>query len=150
VTINHIYAVRVTAGQEYNVALIMETRARANKLPVRSILVVDGIKGFVFIEAPSSIYIDNLIAGIRFVKGRVGGILKIEELENFIAPKPIIEEVSVNDIVEIIGGPFRGLRGKVVSVDRSRGEVTIELFEAAYPLPTTVSVDYVRIVERGR
>ncbi len=147
---SHIYAVRVTAGQEYNVALIMETRAKANKLPLKSILVVDGIKGFIFVEAPSSVYVDNTIAGIRFVKGRVGGILKIEELENFIAPKPIIEEVGVNDIVEIIGGPFRGLRGKVVSVDRSRKEVTIELFEAAYPLPTTVSVDYVRIIEKRR
>jgi len=41
------------------------------------------------------------------------------------------------------------MRGKVVRVNKAKREVVIELFEAAYPLPTTVDADDLRILEKA-
>ncbi|RLE64679.1 MAG: transcription elongation factor Spt5 [Thermoprotei archaeon] len=143
------YAVRTTVGQEYNVALIIEERVKGKKIPIFSILVVDGLRGFIFIEAPSPSYVDEATSGLKYVKGRVPGTLRYEDLERFIKPLPLIEEVEVDDIVEVVRGPFRGMRGRVIRVNKAKREIVIELFEATYPLPTTVDIDDVRILEKG-
>ena len=144
------YAVRAIAGQEYNVALIVKKRIEALKLPIKSILVIDELKGFVFIEADSYIHVDKAIAGIKYVKGRIPGILKYEELEKYIISKPVIEEIEENDVVEVIGGPFRGLRGKVTHINKVKKEVTLELFDVAYPLPVTIDAEYLHIIEKAK
>ncbi|RLE82868.1 MAG: transcription elongation factor Spt5 [Thermoprotei archaeon] len=143
------YAIRTTVGQEYNIALILENRVRGLKIPIFSILVVDGLKGFVFLEAASPAHVDAVISGLKYVKGRVPGTMKYEDLEKFIKPVPVIEEIDVDDIVEVVRGPLRGMRGKVVRVNKAKREVVIELFEAAYPLPTTVDADDLRILEKA-
>jgi len=65
----------------------------------------------------------------------------------YIIRKPIIETLGENDIVEVTGGPFKGMRAKVVRVDPSKEEVTVEILEAAFSLPITVHADYVREVK---
>ncbi len=146
------YAIRTTVGQEKNIALILETRLRSQQTKItsiKSILVIDDIRGFVFIEADLPSDIDRIIARTKYIKGKVGGVFTYNDLEKFIKPKPIIEEIEVNDIVEIISGPFRGMKGKVTHVDKAKGEIKVEISEAAYPLPITISADYVRIVKKG-
>lgn len=141
---NSFYVIRTVVGQEYNVALLVEVRARSKGYPLKSIIVIDDLRGFVILETDKPYLIDKLISGIKYVKGRVGGRLTFEELERFISPRPVIEEIEVNDVVEIVGGPFRGMKGKVTHVDKHRGEVTVELFETSFPLPITISADYVK------
>ena len=51
------------------------------------------------------------------------------------------------DIVEITGGPFKNEKGKITRVDEAKEEVTLELLEAAIPIPITVSIDSVRVLE---
>jgi len=46
--------------------------------------------------------------------------------------------------VEVIGGAFKGEEAKVNRVDDTNREVTIELLDAAVPIPTTVDIDMVR------
>ncbi|RLE96638.1 MAG: transcription elongation factor Spt5 [Thermoprotei archaeon] len=153
-------ALRTTVGQEYNVAVMIEGRIEAIKKmkgekgeefrsPVRSIVVVEEVRGIIFLEADAPFVVANLISGLRHAKGIVRGIVKYEDIEKFILPKPIIETIKVNDIVEITGGPFIGMRGKVVYIDKSRKEVKVEISEAAYPLPITISADYIRIIQRA-
>ncbi|RLE69671.1 MAG: transcription elongation factor Spt5 [Thermoprotei archaeon] len=145
-----IYAVRVTSGQEKNIALLLETRIKSNNIPIKSIIVLDKIKGFIFIESDLPIYIDKIIYGLRYIKGRMSGLINYEDLEKFISPKPIIDNLNINDIVEIIGGPFRGMRGKILYLNKDKNEIKVEIFEAAYPLPVTINADYVKIVKRAR
>ncbi len=144
------YAVRTTSGQELNVALLLENRAKARKIPLKSIIVIDRVKGFIFIEAITPLIIDRIIMGLKYVKGRVGGTLSYSDLEYFIVPKSIIESIDVNDIVEIVSGPFRGMKGRVIYVDKAKGEIKVEILEASYPLPITINADYVRIVEKSK
>jgi len=141
---NSFYVIRTMVGQEYNVALLIEMRAKSKGYPIKSIMVIDDLRGFVILETERPYFIDKLISGIRYVKGKVSGRLTFQDLERFISPKPVIEEIEVNDIVEIVGGPFRGMRGRVTHVDKHRGEITVELFETAFPLPITINADYVK------
>ena len=58
-------------------------------------------------------------------------------------------EVSRGDIVEVVGGPFKNEKGKITRVDESREEVTIELLEAAIPIPITVGMASIRVLEKA-
>ncbi len=158
--IGRFVALRTTVGQEYNVALIIESRIEARKKssegegkrfapPIKSITVVDEVRGVVFLEADAPFLATPYVAGLRHSKGIIRGILSFEDIEKFVLPRPVIETIRLNDIVEIVGGPFIGMRGRVVYIDRSRGEVKVEISEAAYPLPITISADYVKIIRRA-
>lgn len=143
------FAVRTTLGQELNVALLMEERAKSGNFKAYSISVLPGLRGLVIVEADTPHVAQRLSYGIKHSRGLVRGGMKIEDLERFVAPKPVIETIKLNDIVEITGGPFVGMRGRVVHIDKSRGEIKVEISEAAFPLPITINAEYVKVVETG-
>ncbi|MDH5450318.1 MAG: transcription elongation factor Spt5 [Candidatus Bathyarchaeota archaeon] len=143
-----IFAVRTTAGQEKNVANLIAARAETNKLPIKAVLVPQMLKGYIFVEANGPHFVEKAIAGIRHVRSRVPGIVDFSEVERYIVVKPVIEELDEEDIVEVVGGPFKGMRAKITRIDRSKEEVTLELLEATFTMPITVHADYVKLVEK--
>lgn len=145
-----IFAVRTTAGQEKNVANLIAVRAGSNELPVKSILVPEMLKGYVFVEAEGPHYVEEAIAGIKHVRSRVPGIVSFSEVERYIVVKPVIEELDIDDMVEIVSGPFKGMRAKITRIDKTKNEVTLELLEATFTLPITVHADYVKVVEKAK
>ncbi|MBS7614516.1 transcription elongation factor Spt5 [Candidatus Bathyarchaeota archaeon] len=144
-----IFAVRTTVGQERNVANLITGRAEANKIPIKAILVPETLKGYIFIEANGPHVVEEAIMGIKHIRSRVPGVVSLSEVEKYIVVRPIIEELNVNDIVEVTGGPFKGMRAKITGIDRTKEEVTIELLEATFTLPITVHADYVKVTEKG-
>jgi len=145
-----IYAVRTTSGQEKTVAAFIASRAAAKKLPIASVLAPETIRGYIFVEAAASHVVDEAIAGIKHAHGRTRGEIPLSEMDKFLISKPIIEELKTNDVVEIIAGPFKGLRAKITNVDKIKDEITIELLEEGFSiLPITVHADYVKLVEKG-
>ena len=145
-----VFAVRTTAGQEKNVANLIEARVKMDELQIKAILVPELLKGYVFIEADGTHSVEKAIAGVRHVRSRVPGIVTFSEVERYIVVKPVIEELDEEDIVEVVGGPFKGMRAKITRVDKTKEEVTLELLEATFTLPITVHADYVKLVERAK
>jgi len=145
-----IFAVRTTAGQERNVADFIASKVKTSKLPIKAIFVPEIMKGYVFIEADGPHFIDEAIAGIKHVRSRVPGIVSFSEIERYIIVKPVIEELDVEDTVEIVGGPFKGMKAKITRIDKTKEEVTLELLEATFTLPITVHADYVRLAEKAK
>ena len=145
-----IFAVRTTAGQEKNVAELIAARVETHQLPIKAILVPEMLKGYVFIEADGPHFIEEAIAGIKHMRSRVPGIVSFSDVERYIVIKPVVEELDTEDLVEIVGGPFKGMRAKITRVDRAKEEVTLELLEATFTLPITVHADYVKLVEKAR
>jgi transcriptional antiterminator NusG len=145
-----VFAVRTTAGQEKNVANLIEARVGMDKLPIQAILVPEMLKGYVFIEADGPHSVEKATAGIKHVRSRVPGVVTFPEVERYIVVKPVIEELDEDDIVEIVGGPFKGMRAKITRVDKAKEEVTLELLEATFTLPITVHADYVKLVEKAK
>jgi transcriptional antiterminator NusG len=77
-------------------------------------------------------------------------MVTFSEVERYLVVKPVIEELDENDVVEVIGGPFKGMRAKITRVDKTKEEVTLELLEATFTLPITVHADYVKLVEKAK
>jgi transcriptional antiterminator NusG len=145
-----IFAVRTTAGQERNVANFIASKVETSKLPIKAIFVPEMMKGYVFIEADGPHFIDEAIAGIKHVRSRVPGIVSFSEIERYIIVQPVIEELDVEDTIEIVGGPFKGMKAKITRIDKTKEEVTLELLEATFTLPITVHADYVRLAEKAK
>ena len=143
------FAVKVTVGQERNVAKIMETRVTPEDRDVHAILFLPSIKGYIFVEAGSKEKVSLLTQGIRHVKARPVMPVDLKELMPHLVEQPMIETISMGDIVEIISGPLQGISGKVIRVDKPKNEVTIEPSDAAFPLPITVPADQVRVMKQS-
>ncbi|MEO2117551.1 MAG: transcription elongation factor Spt5 [Methanocaldococcus sp.] len=145
-----IFAVRTMVGQEKNIAGLMASRAEKEQLDVYSILASESLKGYVLVEAETKGDVEELIKGMPRVRGIVPGTISIEEIEPLLTPRKIIENIEKGDVVEIIAGPFKGERAKVIRVDKNKEEVTLELENAAVPIPITLPVEGVKIVSKHK
>jgi transcriptional antiterminator NusG len=145
-----IFVVKTTTGQERNVARLMTAKVKMSHIPVKAILVPEMLKGYVFVEAEGPHIVEEAIAGVRHVRSRIPGLVSFAEIERYIIRKPVIEDLSEDDVVEITGGPFKGMRAKITRIDQGKDEVTLELLEATFTLPITVHSDYVKLVEKAK
>ncbi len=145
-----IFAVKTTTGQERNVARLVAAKVEMNKIPIKAVLVPEALRGYVFVEAEGPHFVEDAISGIRHVRSRIPGIVSFAEIERYVIRKPIIEELHEDDIVEVTGGPFKGMRAKITRIDKAKAEVTLELLEATFTLPITVHSDYVKLVEKAK
>ena len=145
-----IFAVRTTAGQEKNVSNLIEARVKMGELQIQAVLVPELLKGYVFIEADGPHSVEKGITGVKHVRSRVPGVVTFPEVERYIVVKPVIEELDDGDLVEVVGGPFKGMKAKITRVDKAKEDVTLELLEATFTLPITVHADYVKLVEKSK
>jgi len=144
-----IFAIRTTAGQERNAAEMIEAKVKTNNLPVYSILVPETLKGYIFLEATDPHAAEEAIAGVKHVKSRITGKVHLSEVEKYLESKPVIDELDVGYVVEITGGPFKGMRALVTKINKVKHEATLELLEATFTLPITVNADYLKLVEKS-
>ncbi len=144
------YALRVTAGQEKIVADLLRNRARKMKLEIYSILVLDGFKGYIIVEGSEETEVRKLAFQVPNVKGVLPGDIEPEDIKKMIEAKPAQYSIEKGDIVEVINGPFRGDRARVLKIDTEKEEATIELLEVTVPIPITTKLSWLRIHEKGK
>ncbi len=143
------YLVRTTARQELNVALLIENRARINGIPLYSIIIPPEVKGYIVLETDKPSAVELLIRDMQHVKRRVQGTLSKDDVERMVKPKAVVELLSPGDMVEVIAGPFQGIKAQVISVNKTKKEVVLNILESAYPLKVTVPGDYVKPIKKG-
>jgi transcriptional antiterminator NusG len=143
------FAIRTTGGQEHVVARLIENRIAVKKLGIQSILVLENLRGYIVVEAPDANIAYEALAGVRHVRGQIRGELQFKEIEGFLVKKPTVTELSVDDTVEIVGGPFKGIRAKITRVDYERQEATVILLDAPYQLPVTIDANYLKLVQKA-
>ena len=149
-SINSIYALKTSVGQEKNVARLLARKVKNSGIEVNAILVPESLKGYVLVESSSKIDMQNPAIKVPHLRGIVEGknAITFEEVRRFLKPEPIIASIKKGSIVELISGPFKGEKTKVVRIDESREEVVLELIEAAVPIPVTVKADQIRIIQK--
>ncbi len=154
---SRFFAVKTTGGQERNVAKFVGNRLERDETEnsvisstIRSIVVIDSLKGYVFFEAPNAQVVSDAISGFKHVKNMIPGIVPYEDIEKFLVTRSIVSEISINDTVEITSGPFKNMKAKISRVEAGRSEVTIMLLDAPYQLPVTIDVNGIRIVEKSK
>ena len=144
-TNSHLFAVRTTGGQEKVVLRLLETKMKNGGLDIQSILLVDNLKGYIVVEAQEPQEMFNAIQGLRHVKGQLRGEMQYSEIEPYLIKRSTVSELVVDGVVEIIGGPFKGMKATVTRVDHEKEEATVILLDAPYQLPVTVDANYLKL-----
>ncbi|GBC75432.1 Transcription termination/antitermination protein NusG [archaeon HR06] len=144
------FVIRTTGGQEKNVTNFIENRVKNKGMGVYSIVALDNLKGYILVEAENAQTAYESAAGFKHVKSQVPGMIKSEDVVKMLVTKSIISELSENDIVEIITGPFKGMKARVQRIDKIKSEITIVLLDVSYQLPVTIDANYVKIVEKAK
>lgn len=143
-----LFAIRTTVGQEKTSLRILETKASVDESEVYSIMVSDALKGYILAESPSIENVEKICRGVPHVRGVLDGVVDLSEIEHLLVPRAATMDLNVGDIVELISGPFKGEKAKVVRVDEHKEEATLELLEASVPIPVTVPSSSLRIIEK--
>ena len=116
---------------------------------VKAILVPETLRGYVFLETLEFRDVELAISGVPHVRGRVSGKVSLDEIDRFLVPPPAAEGISIEDVVEIISGPFKGERAKVARVDGAKEELILELLDSPHTIPIRVHADFAKIVEKA-
>jgi len=140
------FAIRTTGGQERVVAGQIQVRVNAKKIGLRSVMVLDSFKGYIIVEAPDSNVAYEALAGIRHVRGQIRGDLPFKDIEGYLVKKPVVSELSIDDTVEVIAGPFKAMKAKITRVDYEKQEATVVLLDSPYQIPVTVDANYLKKV----
>ncbi len=142
---SHLFAIRTTGGQEKVVMNLLQVRAKMNKINIQSVLLVDNLKGYVVVEAidPSAAY--QAIEGVRHIRGQLRGELEFKDIEGYLIKKSTVKQLNVDNVVEITGGPFKGMKATITRIDHEKEEATVVLLDAAYELPVTVDANYLKL-----
>ena len=127
---------------------ILAGKIRTDELNVYSLSVIPGLRGYVLIEADNELTVRRAITNTPHIKGRglVGGVVKIDELSSLLEAKPLMQSIKVGQKIELISGPFKSERAKVVRINDTKEEVTVELLEAAVKIPVTIKAEHIRII----
>ena len=143
-----IYTLRTTVGRENAVMETLSSKTRNMQAGIKTIFHPGEMKGYIFIEGDFP-EIERVIQGVPHIRGIIRKEVRLDEIKKFLETKKAEVKINKGDIIEVTGGPFKNEKGKVVRVDEAKDELTIELLEAAIPIPITIPIDSVRIVERA-
>src|SRR6059036_3257708 len=147
------FAVKSSIGHERAVADAIYARAKAKDVGVFSILVPANFRGYVYVESMNPDRLEEVVRGLRRARGVVKGEgestgISFSEIEAYLTPKPIVSGIMEGDIVELVAGPFKGEKARVMKIDETKEEITVELFEAMVRIPVTVRGDSVRVLQK--
>ena len=143
---SHLFAVRTTGGQEKIVMRMLEARLKMGTVDLQSVLLLDDLKGYVVVEAQDVSSMFNAIQGLRHVRGQLRGELGYNEIEKYLVKKSVVTELEIDKTVEIVGGPFKGMKATITRVDKEKEEATVLLLDAPYQLPITVDANYLKLI----
>ncbi len=143
-----IFPIRTTVNQEQLVVDILSSKIAKEDLNIYSIAVIPGLKGYILIEADNEVTVRRGITDTPHIKGSgiVKGAVKIEELDTILEAKPLMKTIKEGQKVELISGPFKGEKAKVIRVNPTKEEVTVELLEAAVKIPVTIKAENIKVV----
>lgn len=138
-----ILTLRTTVGRERTAIDLVDNKLKSHPLAIKSMLHPAELKGYVFIEGEEDA-IREAIQGVPHIRGIIDKPVSIDHLKNFFAEELPQTTLKEGDIVEVIGGPFKREKAKIVRLDEAKREAKIELVESAVPIPITISLDLLK------
>lgn len=153
-----IIALKTMVGNELPVSIDLERKSNRDMEERRmndqnamneviSILSPYEVKGYVFAEVMHPDRVSFISKGIKGFKGIVSGNIDIEEIVHYLIPKPAVSGLELGAFVELIDGPFKGEKAKIMSIDSNKEEVTVQLVESMVPIPVTVKAEAIRMLD---
>jgi transcriptional antiterminator NusG len=144
-----IYTVRTVIGREKVVLEAIDAKAKTENLQIKALVHPEELKGYIFVEGDLK-DIEKSIKMIPHVRGLIRKPVELNKIQRFLQPKKAKIDINEGDLVEVIGGPFKTMKGKVTRYDKIKREVTIEPLEVAVPIPVTIGVEFVKVLEKAK
>ncbi|MFA6035996.1 MAG: transcription elongation factor Spt5 [Candidatus Micrarchaeia archaeon] len=144
-----MFVYRVTAGQEKVVADVLKHKVEKDKLAIHSIAMIEELRGYLIIEALDEVVARQAAMRIPHIKGVLSRSMDPAELNSLIEARSPALAIKKGDIVELISGPFRGEKARVIKIDENKDELTVELTEVAVPIPVTIKSNTIRIYQKA-
>lgn len=141
-----IFTARTISGRARQVIYRMVPKIKDKNLDIYAVMRPRTMKGYFFIEAGTRDEAKQAIHGLKNARGIVEGTVDMGEIQKFLKPVKETIDIKEGDKVELISGPFQGNKAKVEKVDKEKEEVTVELLEAAVPIPVTVGLGSVKVI----
>ncbi|HLD81174.1 MAG TPA: transcription elongation factor Spt5 [archaeon] len=138
------FGIRTTVGRENLTTDVLEMRIEHEKIPIYSLLVIPGIKGYIISESDNE---REVVDAIRGDAKMIKDPLADDDIFKLLKSEPVLSEIKEGQKIEILGGPFKGARAKILRINKTKEEVTIELLEGTIPIPITIRADFIRPVD---
>jgi len=145
-----IFVYRVTAGQEKVVLDMLLKKVKKESLKIYAVAHFEDLKGYMIVEAEDELSARQAGLRIPHIKGVLDRPMELKDIEGMIAAaKPAVLSISKGDLVELISGPFKGEKARVIKIDTNKDEVTVELSEVAVPIPVTIKANTIKIFQKA-
>jgi transcriptional antiterminator NusG len=143
-----IFALRTTANREDQVMDFLTSHATRKGYNIYSVLLPHNIRGYVLVEASDMAEAEKAAYGIPYARGILKDEIDFHEIEHMVEIVKKEANIQKNDIVEIVLGPFKREKAKIIRIDKTKDEVIVQLLEAAVAIPITLKMDNVRVIRR--
>lgn len=143
------FVVKVTSGQERIAANMLQNKASKTTLPIYAIVVIEGMRGYIIVEAEDELVCRQFITKEHNVKGMLNKPLADEEINRLIEVKTFAQDIEKGDTVEFNSGPFKGYKAKVLKVDESKNDITVELMDVVVPIPITTKMNTAKVIHKA-
>ncbi len=144
------FVVKVTSGQERIAASMLQNKASKTDLPIYSIIVVEGVRGYIIVEAEDELSCRSFISKERNVRGMLSKSLSAEDVEKLIKISTVVQEIEKDDTIEFTSGPFKGYKARVLKVDDTKNDITVELMDVVVPIPITTKMSTAKIIQKAK
>lgn len=144
-----ITTVRTTTGRENVVIEALTNKIKKEIIPVKSIFHPSELRGYIFMEGDTN-HIEESIKSVPHVRGILNKEVTFEQMERFLIVEKQEIQLNDGDIVEVIGGPLKGEKAKIVRINETKKEITVESIEAAIPIPVTIPINSVTLFEKKK
>jgi len=135
------FIIRAARGYEEKVAEGLAHNARLDDIPLKSILATPNLSGFVIVECDRKVDLIQALRGVKRARGVLGGKTSLDEVVSYLEmPEPRFKE---DEVIDIIAGPFRGVRAKV-AIDDGGSRLTVIPLEWEHGGRVVISKDQVR------
>ena len=142
---SQLFIVRTAIGREDQVMDFLASNSKKMG-GVFSLIFPHGMSGYILVEADCDTSVKQVAFRVPYVRGILTKPVSYDEVEHLIEFKAENVDIHLGDIVQIIGGPFKGEKAKVSRINTQKAEVIVELLEAAVPIPITIALDSVKVI----
>ena len=144
------FVVKVTSGQERIVANMLQSKAAKGDQKVYSMMIVEGMRGYIIIEAEDELACREFVSKEHNVRGVLSKPLTQEEIDKLVSMPSKAQDIQKGDTVEFSTGPFKGYKAKVVKIDDTKNDMTVELMDVVVPIPITTKINTAKVIQKAK
>lgn len=142
-----IFTVRTTVGREKTAIDSINLKTKhGTEGAIKAVLSLAEIKGYFFVEGDNEENIETFLKTMPHIRGFIKKDVSLDKLNQYFVDKPAEVDIKEGDLIEVMGGPFKREKAKIIRINMQKREAKIELIETVVPIPITIKIDLLKKV----